>query len=237
MNNNINDFLKLLDETNKNDVIKVYVPSLKQEVNCKPLTVPQQKEVIKAVLNGVKGNIMLPKVFNNIILENIQGDIIPSIIDKNSILVQMRQASLGTAIFNEKGEKTTLVYKFNDINVDLSTTIEDHGIKVTLEVPDIKKDNEYFNAIDTKTYENAGDVVNDLYIHEVAKFIAKIEFLGNTAIPNIRDSIQIVNKLPLSINDKILKYIKSVKDYDNAALIAEDGTQIELTAKFFNTTD
>lgn len=233
---NINDFIKLLD-TNVNETFKVYVPSLKQEVDCTSFNVPQQKEVIKCTLNGIKGNISLPKVFNNIILENVKSGDVPILTDRNSILVQLRIKSLGDVIYDEKSELTTLKYTPKDLPFETTKVIEDSGISVTLVVPTLKKDNEYYNILDTKTYDNAGDVVNDLFLYEIAKFIEKIEFKGETAQPSTRDSIQLVTKLPLSLNDKILHYIKTIKDYENSVLTADNGSQIALNARFFNTTE
>ena len=232
---NINDFLKLL-ETNNSETVKVYVPSLDCEVDCKPFTVPQQKSVIKAMLNGVKGSVALPKVFNNIVQENIDSSVIPLISDRNAVLVQLRIKSLGSVIYDDKSAKTELVYyKEKCPKIETSATIVDNGITINLSIPTIKKDNEYYNLLDEKTYDNAGDIVNDLYLYEVAKYISSIEFQGASAQPTARESITLVNKLPISLNDKILRFIKSVKDADNFVLTATNGSQIPLNAKFFNT--
>lgn len=233
---NINDFIKLLD-INVNENVNVFVPSLGETVGCKPFTVPQQKEVIKSTLNGIKGNITLPRVFNNIVLENLQTDKVPLIVDRNAILVQLRIMSLGTVIYDDSGEKTDLQFKEEELPIPSSTTINDSGITVTLSIPTVKKDNEYINILEGREYETAGDIVNDLYIFEVAKYIDKIEFQGQAASPSVKDSIVLVNKLPLSLNDKILQYIKTVKDYENTVLTAENGSPVSLNARFFNTTE
>lgn len=232
---NINDFLKLIDE-NAQESVKVFVPSALNNVECKLLTVPQQKEVIKSTLNGVRGNITLPKVFNRIILENIK-DVVPTLIDRNPILIQLRTASLGTVIYDDKGDKTDLEYDKKIPVVSTTTTITDNGITVDLKVPDLKKDNEYFTILEGRTYDNAGDIVNDLYLFEAAKFVERVEFQGEEAKPNVKDSIVLVHKLPLSLNDKILKFIKTIKDYENQILTAKNGSQITLNARFFNTTE
>ena len=54
MNKSVSGFLEKLEEIN-DEKIKVYIPSIKKEINTTPLTLKQQKDLIASTLDGVKG--------------------------------------------------------------------------------------------------------------------------------------------------------------------------------------
>lgn len=235
----MSDIKSLLDKLGQeaDKTVSVYVPLCVHEVEFKHITVPQQKQIIKATLNGVKGNMLLPRVFNRIILENGPQGFMPSILDRQAILVQLRIASIGNAVVDDDGEETTIEFNLPENLTPSTGSVSEGTITVSLHAPDLQKDSVYYNMLENNNYDNAGDIVNDLYLYEAAKFITKIEVGDDSAEPTPKESIRLIEELPLSLNTKILDFIKELKKNDNEVLKLSNGKIATLNAKFFNTTE
>lgn len=237
----VNDFLKLVNETVPNTV-DVFVPSCDKYITFSNITVAQQKRIIKSTLDGITGNIQLPMAFNLIIKETCREDGVGAsvlISDRNAIIVQLRMAALGADVVNDADEATKLKHVQDDIeSTPIETIVESNGIYVTLNVPTLAKDQLFFKILeDSSNLVTPGGIVNELYITEAAKFITTVK-LGDTELsPNPKESIKLINELPLALNAKILDFVKATKKFDNDFLIAEDGSQLTLNARLFNTPD
>jgi hypothetical protein len=236
----LQDFLKQIKDNVQTDV-KVYVPSKGVETEFKQITVPQQKSVIKNTLDGVTGNLQLPSVFNRIIIENCidKSDVL--ITDRNAIMTQLRIASIGAELVDDDGNMTTLsldkIIARATEKLNTTTNVVFEGIDVNLQVPNLVKDQKFFKLIAEKVMGSAGDIVNELYVHEAAKFITTISYNGIVIEPEPKDAVRLIDELPLKLNSQILNFVKTVKKYDNDFLIADNGSQITLNARFFNTPD
>ena len=233
--NNVDLFLKQIKSENTS--VKVFVPSLRKYVEFTPITVQQQKNIIKDTLSGVSGNIQLQRTLNNIIVDNNTGDDVITIIDRCAILTQLRIAYLGREVNvgNKKGTLQLITPEaLKDKVYPIEKTITDVLI-VTLQAPTLIRDSGYVSFLTTnKEFINPGDLVNDLYVAEVAKFITTITLGDNTVEPGIADSLRIVNELPTTLITKIMKFIKVIKDIDNTWLITTTGDQVQLGTQFFN---
>jgi hypothetical protein len=229
------DFLKLI-ETDINNKLSVYIPTSGQVAVFKPITVQQQKAIIKDTLSGVNGNINIQRTLNDIITYNNQSDVNICIADRCAILVQLRTAYLGTTVTDTSGKKGTLKPVLHErVVLPATTVVESDGIKATLSIPSLAKDSLYITELTNgKEYTNPGDLVNEMYIAEIAKFIETVEFKGISATPGIRDSITIASQLPTTLITKIMNFIKVVKDADNQFLITTEKGQVQLGSQFFN---
>jgi hypothetical protein len=237
---NVHDFLKEISEK-VDTIVPVFVPTRDETMAYQQITVQQQKKIIKNTLEGVQGNLRLPQIFNSIICDNhLEGNTL-TIADRNAIIVQLRIAAVGTAVVDDSGNATELdpdkIKSQTEVPLIMGNRFEYKGIKAYVSVPTIAKDNQYFRLLENRAFGTAGDIVNELYIHETAKFIEKVEFEDLSIEPNPKESVELVNKLPLALNNKVLEFIKGVKDYDNRFLIAKNGAQLGLNARFFNTPD
>ena len=240
MSNNLNEFISLIDEE-VDTKVDVRVPSKLKDYKFEQITVDQQKRLIKGTLGGVKGNMMLTKTFNNIIIGNCETNTDFLITDRNAILVQLRIASLGTKVTDNNGHTTTLnedAIAAYLKGLPITNGVVDYkGITVTLEVPTLAKDQKYFSLFEDKEYDNAGDIVNDMYAAEAAKFIKAVTYGDTTVTPNPKDSIKLVGKLPLALNVKIVEFVKQAKEYDASFMKATNKVDVTLSAKFFNAPD
>ena len=221
------------------DTVSVFIPSLGSYHEFKPITVKQQKELIKQSLNGLVGTLKLTTLFNKIIKENnVEGFDVP-ISDRNAILAQLRVHSLGRVAYDSKGEKQTLASNFLlPFNDDLIEEIEDSGIKVTIIIPSLEVDNAYFNNIIKSIEQNINgikpdDIVIKTYIAEISKFINTIEFNGvvydnSGVLPD-----EVVELLPTTLINKITDSVKKIKEFDNSFITFENGDIAVLNARFF----
>jgi len=237
----LTDFISLIDEEVDTSV-NVCVPSNLKDYSFEQITVTQQKRLIKGTLSGVKGNIMLLKTFNDIIMANCETDVDFLITDRNAILVQLRIASLGTRVTDDNGNTTSLnedmigAYLKEPPITDGRVTYK--GIEVQLKTPTLKTDQKFFNLFEDKEYDNAGDVVNDLYAAEAAKFIKSVT-IGDTSLASIppKEAVKLIDNLPLALNVKIVDFVKQAKEYDAMFLKATNKSDIVLSAKLFNAPD
>lgn len=225
-------FLKQLKSEAAN-LVPVFIPSLNKTMNFTPITVQQQKNIIKNTLGGVNGNLQLQVTLNNIILDNATEyahDI--TILDRSAILIQLRTAYLGTKVADSGELKQVLPAQFTYPDTE---EITEEGITVTVGIPVLSRDSNYITFMTSgKVYGNPGDLVNEMYITEVAKFITKISFKDIVIEPSMADGLRIVNELPTKLITKIMLYIKKIKDIDNEWLITKSGKQVILGTQFFN---
>lgn len=234
---NIDSFLKLVKSDQ--DLVSVWIPSKSAEYKFKPITVSQQKLIIKDTLSGVNGQLLMQKTFNDIIEDNYfdEEDYAFTMLDRSAILSQLRSAYLGSGATDTTGKVAILVDP-REVKTSLHSTTEritSNGITVTVEIPTLKRDSNFITLLtSSKTFTNPGDLVNDLYITELAKFITRVEFNEVNFEPTISETLRLVNELPTKLITQIMKFIKQVKDIDNQYLISASGTQIQLNTQFFN---
>ena len=105
---NINTFLTKIQTLNKENIIDVDVPSLSGTVKFLPLSVKQQKDLIKSSLDGSLAGIYINNTINNIILENNIDKHQLLVIDKLPIIVALRVQAFGST------------YQVNEQDVELS---------------------------------------------------------------------------------------------------------------------
>jgi hypothetical protein len=84
------------------------------------------------------------------------------------------------------------------------------------------------------------DVIGDIYIHEMVKYVNDIE-IGDQSI-NINEisvvqAIEIFESLPMSASLKVSEKIKDLRNSENATLDVEDDVQIPFDASLFTTTE
>ena len=108
---NINTFLTKIQTLNKENIIDVDVPSLSGTVKFLPLSVKQQKDLIKSSLDGSLAGIYINNTINNIILENNIDKHQLLVIDKLPIIVALRVQAFGST------------YQVNEQDVELSNNL------------------------------------------------------------------------------------------------------------------
>jgi hypothetical protein len=261
--------LKMLAETCS---FSVYIPSLKKEISFKQLSTEQLKLIYKTAIDPKLFSTEFTLTFNNIIKENCLDNTTDlnklTIFDKFYIFLKTRIESLTSdyivSITEEERQQnkldiSSLTISLNDYYNRLknkNTTfnkkqINHESCKVVCEIPTIETENlleqELLkNAItETTTEEDLVNIVSNVFINEIVKFITTITVNDTTINLNeqtISDRAKVVEQLPSVIIKEVLKYIEDFKNQLQELLLVpiqvNDTTtilrEIPYNASFFN---
>lgn len=255
---NFNDILQGLSELNKQNIVTVYVPSIDEEINFRPLTVKQQKQILSTGIDAELENLSFSNAMNDIIMENCLSDKQSiKIIDKPAILLQLRQKAVGDMV-NIKAEDTEYkisiteqIDKVRNMKVKRKSnfTIKSDGIEITGRTPNLKIDTLYNKQFTKKIKkENKGsqltlsDVVGDIFVHEMVKYIDTIT-LGDNVVRmdgslSVDQSIKLFESLPMSLSLAVAEEIKTTRELEVATISSDllpEDTQITIDASLFTT--
>jgi hypothetical protein len=247
--------LQDLEALNVSKAFPVFIPTHQREVQFLPLTVKQQKNIIKGSLDASTSNAAFNKITNDIIAENSVEDLEYLIIDKVSILTGFRLQCLGSDIRIEDPKDDSIGY---DINLQdhyetfkqhavtpdlLARDITHENISAHIRVPDLNTDSKFTD--DTKkslefTADDLTETIGKLYVFELAKFLGSIT-VGDRMIDlktlSAPESISVIESLPLSVSNDIVKFIESIREFEqkyNTVVIDEKELELPIDATFFN---
>tara|TARA_R100000988_G_C4005466_1_gene172253 strand:- start:784 stop:1524 length:741 start_codon:yes stop_codon:yes gene_type:complete len=244
MSNEVTNFLQKLEEIN-DEKIKIFVPSLKKDVETTPLTLKQQKDLIASTLDGIKGLLNFNKTLNDIVISNT-GNKEFKIYDKFPFVIHLRKQSLGNKI--KQGD--TIIDLDNilknikkvPLNIKDTKTVTLKNLKVGLRIPTLieesailKKGEQDVVVQEDSTKEGVGM----LYMLEILKYIENItieEDIIEFSKIKISDRIKLIEQLPLSMYNEISEYIESVNKYLNDILTVDD-IIVSIDTQFFDTSD
>jgi hypothetical protein len=207
-------------------------------------SVKQHKDVVRTVLDGVEGTVCLSKIFNEIIVENSVEPIDFKIYDKNKILIDLRKQCISETVkFNEEEYNLNKLPEFK-FNFNLKDKFEYKGIEVEVELPSLNIDTKIseksvaeFNKFTTED-KKINNSLGILLVYEVMKFITKVKMDDN--IIDFKDmgtfdKKNIIENLPLKLNNDILEYIAKYKQYETKLFTFDDGTTVSIDASFLST--
>lgn len=237
----IKSFLDDLKLLNEKDCFDVYVPSIEKKVSFKALSVKQHKDVVKTVMNGVEGSILVTKIFNDIVKENSLQSIDFKLYDRNKILVDMRRQSVGSKVTINDTEYTLddlpeYKFTFND-----SEEFAYKGIKIQAQIPTLELDSKITekSVVEitrlTNDDKKVGSSINILLIYELMKFIQTVQIEDNIINFNelgTYDKKNIIENLPLKLNNDILEYITAYKEYEQELFTYSDGAKLNIDVSF-----
>ena len=245
MSSNAKSFLNKLKDINDANTVTVKVPSSGKDVEFKLASVMQQKAMLRTAFDGVDGVIIRTVAANNIIIENTIGDHEFLIIDKPAIFIALRKKSFGSKI-KVKGEEYDLdnVTPVKKGDLKIEQVIEHEDIKLDMKIPTLAIDSEVskklakefakVEAVEEKLKHSLDIVVS----HESAKYIDKIT-LGEDTIAfadiSVHERVDIINNLPLTLNNEIVNYISEVKEVTDKALTVAEKVVVEIDASFLST--
>ena len=244
MSSTARSFLNKLKDINEANTVTVKVPSLEKNIDLKLISVSQQKDMLRTAFDGVDGIIARSVVSNKIITDNIVGEDELLTIDKPAIFIALRTESLGTAI-TVKGVEYDLtnVTPIKKSDVKLKHTVTHDDIKVDLAVPTLAIDSEVSAKLakEIAKVETTDDKIKagiDIVIsHESAKYIDKVTVGEDTimfAEISVHERVDIVNNLPLSLNNDIVSYIGSIKEATDKAMTVAEEVVVEIDASFLS---
>ena len=240
------DLISALKAMNAEDVNLIYVPSTGKKQKFTSLNVSQQKNIIKSALDGLTSGVTFSQALNQIVLDTaVDGGDKLLITDRYPIILGLRAACIGNYvdIVDSKGNtagSTSLSHHISTLSVPLtaveeSSVVSKGGITVTLSIPTIKRDNKINELYLTNVANTARDVVGDMFVYELAKFIKSVA-IGDTVVEfasSTADHIKIIESLPVSLNEKVIKYVNSIRTLESGWLTTHTGS-IDLGPGFFN---
>jgi hypothetical protein len=245
MDNQNLDFLNLLNTITNTKTFEMELsPKLgvaSQHIKCKYLSTLQLKELIKTIVDSpltqANFNVTAGKIFK----ESILSENVPtlSVIDRLFFILESRINSI--AATKEFANKSTVNYQevLNTLrekiksNNDsfLPTTIEDGGISLTVGVglleADIQMNEEMYKGleVDTNDDEQLRKILGDSFLNEIAKSIYTVTIENSTldlSTVNFRTRLQVVERLPASLVQKVVSYIEVYKKIVDQSLIVEN---------------
>jgi hypothetical protein len=237
----IKSFLDELKQLNEKDCFDVYVPSLGKSVPFKALSVKQHKDIVKTLLSGVEGTILVTKVFNDIIQENSLQPISFKHYDRSKILVEIRQQSISNkVIIDDQEYLITDLPKYNAKFTE-SAEFKYKGITVKVNIPTLDLDSKITEKCVTEISKftsddkKIGNSVNILLAYELMKFIESIQIDDANIIFNetgTYDKKNIIENLPLKLNNDILEFITKYKEYEQELFTYSNGTKLNIDGSF-----
>lgn len=232
----VQDILTSVNELNKQQIQSIYIPSVKDNVNFKPLTVKQQKLLLTSGVDLEIENLTFSNTINEIIMENcLSGKNEIKLTDRSIIVYQMREKAVGELLKFTDDETEYEVnlrehidsIKISSKNPPTTFTIDYEGITIRGNVPDLMKDSLY-NKQFTRTIKNTKrktvdgvkltDIVGDIYIHEMVKYVDSISINNqtltlDTSLP-VDQAISIFESLPMAVSKLVADKIKDCREIE-----------------------
>lgn len=238
----LKDIIKDLDDLNKQNVIKVTVPSSKEEVEFKLFNVSQHKDLLKSAFEGYEGVVRSGVIFNDIIINNSDVDYEFSLADRSYILTQIRKESLSSTY--KVGSKE---YDLNDLpepDFDFTYTyeVEYKGITAKIKVPTLVRDTIVSKKLVSEIAklnekQRETDAVNIVLTYEIIKFVDSVE-VGENVFNfdnfNLYDSKKLIDSLPLKLNNMIVEVISEFRKQEDKNITFDDGIAVEIDASFLS---
>jgi len=238
---NVKSFLDELKQFNDNEFVDAYVPSINKKLPFKAFSVKQQRDVIKTILEGVEGTVLSTKIFNDIVKDNSTESIAFKHYDRNKILVDIRRQINGDKVTINNTDYSldslpTFKFKYTE-----EQEFEYKGIKVKVKIPTLDEDSKVTEksileisklAADDK---KVGGSIGILLVYELIKFIQTIQIedsVVNFSEQGIYDRKNIVENLPLKLNNILLEFIAKYKEYEQEFYTFGDGTKLNIDAGF-----
>lgn len=233
--------LNTLDSLSKS--FEIFVPSLNRKVKFKGLNTKQQKDAVKSALEKATAGVSFSLLLNSILRENIQEPADLLLSDRSYIAVCLRVLSLSST-YKKEDEIINLDFVLNN-NIPLPAELKIaeiivDNIKITASIPSLNRDNS-INIESKKKLAPLPDnddlpkeAVGELYINELTKYIDKIDINNNGNVIsiifdelNLAQKTQLVEKLPLTINTKLIEFINSAKLFEKG-YFTNNGKEVDI---------
>jgi hypothetical protein len=242
MSENFNDILNEVKGLKKNLTFFSRANNLDLEIS--PLNLQQQKIIIENSIQSNLSVLFFNNSFYNIIKENFAGDINTlDTIDRVSISLSLRQ-------------KMSNEYTLDDTKVNLSDIIDKNKKPLSVDPLEIVTDSFTFRVskpslvLDNKvnklllnkykgkkiTEDNVNNVISDLYVYEILKFVDEIIVGDKTLVisENFNNSLKILSEIETSELKEIFNYINKIRDIElNMTQIPNSEKYISITPDFF----
>jgi hypothetical protein len=263
--NEISNIINLIQQLETNTGYNVYIPSLEKEVKFKQLTTQQLKNLLTTIFDSPLYNTQFAQTFNTIIKENcLQPEIninSLTIYDRLFILFKTRIECISpdyTFQVSNELKNVSLINVLNDFQNKQINFKEEiftyENCSIVCGLPTLDTENKLENEFRKNIKEEIAssvelqNIIGDTFISEITKFITSIN-LNNTSINlleyNFKERIKVIEKLPVVLINKVIKYIETYRETIKQLTICKLNTnsndlseviekEIPLDATFFN---
>lgn len=239
----INGVLDKIKAINTSNVISVRIPSTGDDISFNPLTIKQQKDLVKTALDGNASVLSLNTAINDILIQNSVKPVEFLVTDKIPVILALRVQSFGEKYTQDDVELDVnhILSKKLDISLDSEEyMIGNKVLQVEVGVPSIKKEtqiNKYALDMHNKSKEeNVATFVGNLFVYEIIKFVKTLKVNGDDVKfdeLSVWDRYQLIENLPVTLNNDILEYINKVRKLESAYMTVDDVT-LSVDARFFS---
>lgn len=221
------DFKQILDAVktvSDNQTVQIFVPSDGSKKIFRLLTAKQQKDLIKTVTEKNISPILFIENINSIIATNSVEKYNFSISDRTYIAAMLRAYSISKDFTSNSITVDLTILQDNNIKLDETVcqkTIESSELKINCKIPSLKEDSAYNTAlIDVSKNKSTAEVLGEIFIYEVSKYITCIESIPlnfNIKLDdmNIKQRCQLVENLPAKVYNEVIDYINQVRAQEN----------------------
>lgn len=239
---NVSDFIKQLEAVNESNLIAISVPSHNfKKYKFKALSVKQHKDLLKAAMSGFEGNLKAAIIYNNIVKDNCSENIEFKMYDKQYILTQLRKSTIGaTVTIDGKAYNIDDLPEFKyQVETPKEFTYKD--IVVQTCDPSLSDDTHYME----KCLQEISKMPNGdakvaasmplLLTYEIVKYIDTVQ-VGDTVLNfdsiTLPDRKNIVDNLPLKLNNMIIDYITQIKEAVTDQFVFSDNVSLPFDPSF-----
>jgi len=203
---NIDSVIQQLNNISDSLAVDCPIVSTQSTVKFKPLSVTQQKQLIKNATGLALDTIKISNIINKIIIDNAEKQTQFNVIDKEGILLAMKLQNVQSNEEQQLMNKVLQQLQTLDATSSLTKTVQQHSIELQLMSPSLQRDNainsEFIEQFKDKQLSNT-DIISQYYVYDIIKYIVSFK-LGKDTISfaetsNAKDYAVIVHHLPASL--------------------------------------
>ncbi len=241
----INDILYKLNEINFEDTIKIYIPSLQRVAPFKPLSLQQQKEILKAGISSEIFNVLeFNATFNSIIDQNSLEKNVYRLTDRPVIAIAMRNKFTSQPLDLDGTQIDTKIFENKVINFDSDTfndfVIEEGSLKLLIQSPSLNLD-QTITKLQLSKIKNTNkldltNIIGEMYVFEILKYIKGLcvsDLEQDLNQLSIEDRLRLVEQLPASIITKLNRLISEKFKTPEDEYLACGDNKLSLDARLF----
>jgi len=228
---------EILNKIKATETIKIYIPSLKADLDFKPLTLSQQRNIIDKISTTGYGLVDFFVNINDLIKLNCLSNFNSlNTIDRVNIIVSYRR-QLSQQYGNIDLQK--LLDKNKSIDLpDLKKTITTDRFSFEISAPSLVSDSKA-NSYLISTYKDEKQLLGGLMVNEICKFITKITVLdSNTEIdltpqPS-KNKWAIIENIESSHLKEVFNYINDIRNKEEE-FVKFDDDKVDIGPELFIT--
>jgi len=237
-----NNILKELQTLHNDNVLEIFLPSLKSKILFRKLNIKQQKNLVLVAMDNALSLLNFNVALYDLIKDNISEPLelnSLNIFDKNSIVLSLVKDT-ATQKSNPSDEALSNIlakYETNNPSNIPGKTIKFNGGELKVKIPDLTTDYRFNKTLltkYTKTPENHKEFISDVFVIEICKYIDSIIMKSGSTIKlldySLSEIIDIVESLP--VITPITQYISQIKDIESKLNTYKNDT-IEISPSLF----